>query len=167
MLYGNEYCSPVGKMRIVCDETALIGLWLKGQKYFSVGIREPVLQQETEILLRTKMWLDEYFRGKIPDDLKIPMNPQGTVFQKRVWQLVREIPYGAVCTYGQLAQRLARDTGAGKMSAQTVGGAVGRNPILILIPCHRVIGADGTLTGYAGGVETKKWLLRQEGVDIR
>lgn len=162
MLYGSEYRSPVGKMSLVCDETALIGLWLNGQKHFHAGICEPIFQQETEILLRTKTWLDKYFGGETSDDLEIPMNPQGTVFQKHVWQLVREIPYGAVCTYGQLAQRLARDTDAGKMSAQAVGGAVGRNPILLLIPCHRVIGADGSLTGYAGGIETKQWLLRHE-----
>lgn len=167
MLYSREYQSPIGALTLVCDETALIGVWLQGQKHFLAGISKPVLQRETEVLLQTKTWLDQYFHGENPNHSDIPMNPRGTVFQKRVWHLVQEIPYGEVRTYSQLAKALIRNTDSGRMSAQAVGGAVGRNPILILIPCHRVVGADGSLTGYAGGIETKRWLLCHEGVDLR
>ncbi len=167
MLYRSEYRAPIGNMTLVCDETALIGLWLAGQKHFFAGIDEPVVLQETEILLRAKDWLDRYFLGEMPVGSEIPLNPRGTAFQKRVWQLLQEIPYGNVCTYGQLAGKLVSKSGSAKPSARAVGGAVGRNPILIMIPCHRVIGADGRLTGYAGGMENKQWLLHHEGEDRR
>lgn len=167
MLYGGEYQAPVGKISMVCDESALVGLWLEGQKYFYAGICEPVIQQETEIVLRVKIWLDQYFSGVKPDVSEIPLNPRGTEFQKRVWERLKEIPCGQVCSYGQIADDTATKAGGSKLSARAVGSAVGRNPILILIPCHRLIGADGSLTGYAAGIETKQWLLRHEGVDLQ
>ena len=143
-----EYDSPVGILVLSSDGKALKGL--------TMGGRAPGQIQEDEILRRTRLWLDRYFRGKNPGP-EIPLAPEGTAFQQRVWKQLLKIPYGATCTYGELARELGKP-----MSAQAVGQAVGRNPISILVPCHRVMGAGGKLTGYAWGIEKKKWLLNHE-----
>jgi len=146
-------------MWMAADEMGLTGLWFSGQKYFSLPAEHR--QRETELLTQTKIWLDAYFSGKRPA-VSIPLRPKGTAFQMEVWSLLREIPYGETRTYGLLARELARRHKLPHMSAQAVGGAVGRNPISILIPCHRCIGADGSLTGYAGGLDRKRALLKLE-----
>ena len=151
-----EYASPLGTILLQCNDHALTGLWLDRELPGGVNSEEP-------LLLRTQAWLDAYFRGEKPGTLP-PMVLTGTPFQRSVWALLSEIPYGETTTYGALAKEVAKRLGKKKMSAQAVGGAVGRNPISILIPCHRVIGADGSLTGYAGGVEKKAALLKIEGI---
>ena len=146
-----EYPSPVGTLYLTADEGGLTGIWMHPEKTEPF----PVLEQ-------AKHWLDAYFSGS-PTDFSFPLNPHGTAFQKQVWHLLLAIPYGKTTTYGAISREMALRTGRQKMSAQAVGQAVGANPISILIPCHRVVGADGRLTGYAGGLEKKRWLLRHEG----
>lgn len=153
-MYCARYDSPVGALLLTCTDRGLTGILMNREA--------PGLQQEHPILQKTKIWLDAYFRGENPQ-MAVPLAPEGTVFQKTVWKLLLEIPFGESCSYGQLARKTAVILGREKMSAQAVGQAVGRNPISILIPCHRVVGAKGQLTGYAGGMETKIWLLRHEG----
>ena len=148
----DTYDSPLGEIRLCCDDTGLTAVTFAGQKYEKQHIPEDAVFGHHPVLEQTKIWLSQYFSGKIPDFLP-PMVLQGSEFQKRVWTLLLEIPYGKTVTYGELAKKL------GCKSAQAVGGAVGRNPISILIPCHRVVGTDGSLTGYAGGVEKKKYLF--------
>lgn len=148
MLHFAEYLSPVGKLLLCSNGAALTGLWI-GQ--------EPECHcEEDEILTGAKLWLDDYFRGNVPTR-RIPLAPEGTAFQKRVWDILQTIPSGETRTYGSIARQLGN-----KMSAQAVGQAVGRNPISILIPCQRVVGSGGKLTGYAWGIEKKKWLLSHE-----
>lgn len=124
------------------------------------------MEAETEGLKRTRAWLDRYFRGERPQAGELTLGPVGSGFQKAVWRFLCQIPYGQVTTYGEIGKKIAASQGLSSMSAQAVGGAVGHNPISIIIPCHRVIGANGSLTGYAGGVEKKRWLLEWEGVKI-
>ena len=147
--------SPLGVINLCSDGTHLTAVTFAGQKYEERHIPSDAVSGICPVLEETKDWLSVYFEGKIPDFLP-PLRPEGTPFQKRVWKLLLQIPYGKICTYGDLAKQL------GCKSAQAVGGAVGRNPISILIPCHRVMGADGTLTGYAGGIEKKAALLKLE-----
>lgn len=160
-MYTMKYRSPVGTLYLASDGTHITGLWIEGQKYFAAleGVPEaslPVFQQAAS-------WLDSYFAGRLPPSPP-PLAPQGSSFRQAVWSLLLEIPRGQTTTYGALAQRL-RKRGIGG-APQAVGGAVGHNPISILIPCHRVVGADGSLTGYAGGLEKKRFLLELEGVDL-
>lgn len=156
-----RYESPLGPILLAGDEDALVGLWFEGQKFERSGLSERYTEGELPVFTWTRHWLDRYFDGQEPE--RMPnLHPQGTAFQTAVWSLLRDIPYGTTSTYGELARRLARQMGRSSLSAQAVGGAVARNPISILIPCHRVIGADGSLTGYAGGVERKKALLQLE-----
>lgn len=157
------YASALGDILLAADEKGLTGLWFVGQKYYADGLKEPQ-EKETAILREATRWLDQYFAGQEPD-FTPPLHPQGTPFQKEVWQLLCEIPYGQRTTYGALAARLAERRGMTHFSAQAVGGAVGRNPVSIIIPCHRVVGSSGSLTGYAGGLERKTRLLALEGVD--
>ena len=147
--------SPLGKIRLCSDGTFLTALTFVGQKREEKHIPADAVQNFCPVLEQTQMWLSQYFDGKIPGFLP-PMKPAGTPFQKKVWDLLLQIPYGETITYGELAKQLDC------RSAQAVGNAVGRNPISILIPCHRVVGADGSLTGYAGGVEKKEYLLNLE-----
>ncbi len=146
-----EYPSPVGTLYLTADEGALTGVWMHPEK-----------TEDLPILSHAKAWLDGYFSGN-PAEISFPLNPKGTAFQKQVWEILLTIPYGQTTTYGAIAREMAVRTGKEKMSAQAVGQAVGANPISILIPCHRVVGAKGKLTGYAGGLDKKERLLRHEG----
>lgn len=161
MLYTSHYASPLGGMTLVSDGTALVGLYFDGQKYAAEGLDATHTQKNLPVFEEARRWLDVYFSGRKPD-FTPPTAPAGTAFQQSVWEILRTIPYGETTTYGAIARRIEQNTGC-RMSAQAVGGAVGRNPISILIPCHRVIGADGSLTGYAGGIDKKERLLRWEG----
>lgn len=158
------YHSPIGRLLLSADEIGLTGVWLEGEKYFAHGLPADRREACTPILADTKRWLDEYFSGKEPDFMP-PLHPVGSPFRQAVWQILRRIPYGKTVTYGEIAREMARQKGLPKMSAQAVGGAVGHNEISILIPCHRVVGAKGNLTGYAGGLSRKIQLLTLEGVD--
>ena len=166
MIYTQHYDSPLGGILLSADETGLTGLWFDGAKYFAKGLPRERTDRETPALLQAKQWLDLYFSGAEPD-FTPPLHPAGTAFQQAIWQLLLQIPYGQTATYGELARRLAREKGRETLSAQAVGGAVGHNPISLVIPCHRVVGAGGNLTGYAGGVDKKRALLALEHVDIR
>ena len=149
--------SPLGPLTLAAEGGRLIGLWLAGQKYERAGLPADVREEpEAAPFPCARDWLTAYFAGQSHDASGVPLDPRGTSFQRRVWALLRQIPYGQTVTYGQLARRL-------HSSARAVGGAVGRNPISILIPCHRVLGTDGRLTGYAGGLEIKRRLLLLEG----
>ena len=161
MLYTSHYASPLAGMTLVSDGTALVGLYFDGQKYAAEGLDATRTQKNLPIFEEARRWLDVYFSGRKPDFMPA-LAPHGTAFQQSVWEILRTIPYGETTTYGAIARRIEQNTGC-RMSAQAVGGAVGRNPISILIPCHRVIGAHGSLTGYAGGIDKKERLLRWEG----
>ena len=158
--YKKEYSSPVGLLTLASDGEHLIGLWLEGQKYFGDTLPcEPVPKEELPIFAVAERWLDDYFGGKAPSPDSLPLAPIGGEFRQKVWEALKEIPHGQLTTYGEIAKRLNCS------SARAVGGAVGHNPISIIIPCHRVVGSSGRLTGYAGGPEKKIWLLEHEGVD--
>ena len=154
MIYTTTYDSPLGELTLASKDDKLIGLWMAPQK----GVNNDNLA----IFRKTKKWLDSYFNGENPSIANLDLNLEGTSFRLNVWELLKEIPYGEVVTYGELAKKLSSN-----MSSQAVGGAVGHNPISIIIPCHRVVGFDGRLTGYAGGLENKVKLLELEGVKIR
>lgn len=156
MLFLTHYASPLGSILLAADETGLTGLWFEAQKYFPSFSGVEYQEKETPVLTETVRWLDVYFSGKDPGFLP-SLHPQGSPFRQAVWNILLTIPRGQTMTYGEIARRL------GVHSAQAVGGAVGHNPISILIPCHRVVGSDGSLTGYAGGVERKARLLQLEG----
>jgi len=159
--YTVNYLSPLGGIVVASDGTAVIGLWFEGQKYFAAALNREVQEECVPVLEEACRWLDAYFAGQKPGSMP-PLAPQGSAFRKAVWKLLLEIPYGKTASYGDLAKRLEAQLGR-KTSARAVGGAVGHNPISILIPCHRVVGTDGSLTGYAGGTEKKMALLRLEG----
>ena len=161
-----HYDSPMGGVLLAADEIGLTGLWFEGQKYFANNLPAERVERETETLALAKRWLDIYFAGKEPDFMP-PLHPVGSPFRRAVWELLLEIPYGQTTTYGELSRRLAAKMGIAHMSAQAVGGAVGHNGISIIIPCHRVVGTGGCLTGYAGGVDKKVKLLELERADMR
>ena len=164
MRFTTRYESPVGELLLASDGEALTGLWLEGQKYYAAGVKESAETKDSlPIFEQTKHWLDEYFAGRRPEVRELPVVFCGSRFQCAVWQLLTEIPYGQLTTYGQLAKEYEARTGR-ITAARAVGGAVGRNPISILVPCHRVVGADGSITGYAGGAERKRFLLRLDGL---
>ena len=166
MTFLTHYDSPLGGVLLAADESGLTGLWFEGQKYFADNLPEERAERETETLALAKRWLDIYFAGKEPDFMP-PLHPVGSPFRRAVWELLLEIPYGQTATYGELSRRLAAKMGIAHMSAQAVGGAVGHNGISIIIPCHRVVGTGGSLTGYAGGVDKKVKLLELERADMR
>ncbi|MBD5551687.1 MAG: methylated-DNA--[protein]-cysteine S-methyltransferase [Lachnospiraceae bacterium] len=169
MCYQINYRSPIGNMTIVCDRQKehIIGLWIEGQKYFQATLsEEPAPGEDVPVLQRAVNWLDAYFAGKKPAVSELPLKPEGSRFRKDVWKILCEIPYGSVTTYGEIAKKMAAKMGRETMSAQAVGGAVGHNPISVIIPCHRVVGTNGSLTGYAGGIDKKIKLLKHEGVDV-
>ena len=167
MYYSIRYFSPIGPLMLVSDEKYIVGLWMEGQKYFGDTLPEkPVEKDNIPVLLAAKKWMDRYFAGKKPTVSELPLAPIGGKFRQGVWSILCEIPYGEVTTYGEIAKKMAIRMNKQKMSAQAVGGAVGHNPISIIIPCHRVVGTGGSLTGYAGGVGKKLKLLKFEGIDI-
>ncbi len=166
MQYISHYHSPLGDILLAADDAGLTGLWFEGQKYFAAGLMPEREEKETPALRRTKDWLDVYFSGREPDFLP-PLHPAGTPFQHMVWEILQKIPYGTTTTYGEIAEEIARQKGLASMSAQAVGGAVGHNKISVIIPCHRVLGTDGSLTGYAGGTDKKERLLELEGCKAR
>lgn len=159
--------SPVGKPFLAGRDKALIGLWIEGQKYFPDSLQEETREnKDSEVLNQARKWLERYFKGEKPAISELPLAPEGSDFRKAVWKILCEIPYGKVMTYGEIARKVAARQGLQRMSAQAVGGAVGHNPISIIIPCHRVVGTDGSLTGYAGGIDKKRKLLAHEGVNL-
>ena len=165
MFYKTNYSSPVGLITLACDGNNLVGLWFEGQKYYG-GTISNVMTEKSDLPIfdTTKKWLDRYFNGEKPAISELPLAPIGGAFRQAVWRILCEIPYGEVTTYGNIAKKMATKMNRESMSSQAVGGAVGHNPISIIIPCHRVVGANGNLTGYAGGVEIKARLLELEGV---
>ena len=165
MQYVSHYQSPIGRILLAADETCLTGLWFEGQKYFGLHLDKEREEKEIPLFQAAKQWLDIYFSGEEPR-IPLPLHLRGTDFQKEVWEILRTIPYGQTMTYGEIAGRLAGKKGGKKVSARAVGGAVGHNQISIIVPCHRVVGANGSLTGYAGGIEKKVKLLELEKADV-
>lgn len=161
MQYTNKYKSPLGEITLASDGDHLTGLWFDGQKYFATTLSEENQERDLPIFEQTKEWLDCYFMGKVPG-FTPPIHLEDTPFRLAVWDLLSKIPYGKVVTYKDLAREIAQQKGLSSMSTQAIGGAVGHNPISIIIPCHRVVGSDGSLTGYAGGIDKKKSLLQIE-----
>ena len=153
--------SPLGEVRLRSDGKLLTGLWFVGQVNDAKDNRDIEIKDDLPIFEQVETWLENYFSGK-QTPITILLQPKGTVFQEEVWKILQEIPYGETMTYGEIAQRIAKEKGVATYSAQAVGQAVGKNPISILIPCHRVLGKNGTLTGYAGGVHRKEQLLKLE-----
>lgn len=166
MQYISHYRSPLGDILLAADQNCLTGLWFEGQKYFALHLDKEREEKEIPVFEKTKEWLDIYFSGKEPD-FTVPLRFIGTDFQKEVWKILCSIPYGQTMTYGEIAGKLAEKRGKKSMSAQAVGGAVGHNRISILVPCHRVVGSDGSLTGYAGRIEKKVKLLTLEKADMK
>lgn len=167
MLYTSYYDSPVGTLFLAEKNKALAGLWIEEQKYFLGSLKgEEAVPADTPILAQTKQWLNRYFQGEKPPIEELRLALWGSEFRREVWKLLCEIPYGKTTTYGAIARKMAAGRGLGTMSAQAVGGAVSHNPISIIIPCHRVVGSNGSLTGYAGGIDKKIKLLTHEGVDL-
>ena len=165
MQYTAAYQSSVGDVLLAADETGLTGLWFEGEKFYALSLDPEHEERETPIFVITRRWLDIYFSGHEPDFMP-PVHMIGSEFRRCVWELLLQIPYGTTVTYGDLARQVARRRGLRRMSAQAVGGAVGHNEISIIVPCHRVAGTNGSLTGYAGGVDKKRRLLELEGVDM-
>ena len=167
MYHTMYYDSPVGRLLLAEKDGALAGLWIEGQKYFLGSIKEEMKEcADSEILNHAKDWLDRYFAGEKPVIAELKLAPMGGTFRQEVWAILRQIPYGQVMTYSEIGKRVAARRGLAGMSSQAVGGAVGHNPLSIIIPCHRVVGSRGSLTGYAAGIEKKIWLLEHEGVDM-
>jgi methylated-DNA-[protein]-cysteine S-methyltransferase len=165
MISLQHYMSPLGGILLAADEIGVTGLWLDGSRFYADNVPGEHDEQDTPILTEAKRWLDVYFTGKEPGFLP-PLHPVGTPFRRAVWDILLQIPYGQTVTYGEIARQMAEKCGKEKMSAQAVGGAVGHNEISIIIPCHRVVGADGNLTGYGGGMENKVKLLALERNDM-
>lgn len=161
-MYYCTYKSKIGLLYLISDGESLIGCYLEGQKYFPNNIDNYYLNEELSILAKSKDWLEKYFNGENPSIDEIPLNYIGTEFRKTVWEVLKDISYGELVTYKHIAEKIAKAKGLETMSAQAVGGEVGHNPLLIFIPCHRVIGVDGSLTGYAAGLENKRFLLNLE-----
>lgn len=176
MYYVNYYESPIGRLSLYSDGEKLTGLWMDNQKYDrytlkcgqKTGEQGPDIEENTElpVFLQTRHWLDLYFQGKDPG-FTPALKVESTAFRQQVAEIMLQIPFGKTMTYGEIAQMMAKKRGKKSMSAQAVGGAVGHNPIGIIIPCHRVLGADGSLTGYAGGLWRKEYLLKNEKISFR
>lgn len=167
MYYSTYYHSPIGKLLIVTNEQALVGLWYEDQKYKDNMMPNNLVETKGHPIIKAAIkWLDEYFNGQEPDISRLPLSPMGGEFRQQVWDVLTTIPYGEIITYKEIAKEVAERLGRENMSAQAVGGAVGHNPLCIIIPCHRVIGSNGSLTGYSGGIDKKITLLEHEGVDL-
>ena len=166
--YQTEYKSPLGNITICCDDKEnIVGLWFEGQKCFADNIDGKIAENNNlKIFIKVKDWLNRYFSGKKPNIEEIPVKFIGNNFRKSVWKILCKVPYGKTITYGDIAKQIAKQNNVTKMSAQAVGGAVGHNPISIIIPCHRVIGKNSKLTGYAAGIDRKKKLLELEQTNI-
>ena len=165
MYYMTKYPSPAGMITLACENKCdnLVGLWFDGQKYYGANLSDKMsVNDDLPIFAAVKNWLDRYFNGEKPDISELSLSPIGSEFRQKVWKILCDILYGEVITYGDIAKKLNMKN----MSAQAVGGAVGHNPISIIIPCHRVVGSNGSLTGYAGGIDIKIKLLELEGVDV-
>ncbi len=162
--YTTQYNSPLGLIGLACTNSALVSLWLPGQNAFEKEAELLPSPGAHPILLQAAQWLDRYFAGERMDPGELPLAPEGSPFRQIIWKLLLEIPYGQTATYGELASKTAAILGKTRMSAQAVGGAVGSNPIAIIIPCHRCLGAKGQLTGYAGGLDLKRALLDMEDI---
>ena len=165
MEYIYHYDSPLGGITMASDGKALTGLWFDGQKNFGNGLDKDVRKDILPVFDQTVQWLNIYFSGKAPG-FTPPLNMKTTPFRKEVWEILLTIPFGRTMTYGEIADKIARQNGLSRMSAQAVGQAVGHNAISLIIPCHRVVGANGSLTGYAGGIDKKAKLLALEQVDM-
>lgn len=165
MDYTHHYNSPLGGITLAGDGDAIIGLWFDGQKYFADTLDADFEEKALPVFDEADRWLDIYFSGKAPD-FTPKLNMRTTAFRKKVWEIMLTIPYGQTMTYGRIAEKVAAQMGIAQMSAQAVGGAVGHNSISLIIPCHRVVGTDGSLTGYAGGISRKIQLLQMEKADI-
>lgn len=165
MHYISHYLSQIGDILLAADDKGLIGLWFDNGKYYCDNLDKNHLEKETDIIKEAKRWLDIYFLGKEPD-FTPPLNPKGSKFRQQVWEILKKIPYGKIITYNDIAIEIAKQNGIKKMSAQAVGGAVGHNQISIIIPCHRVVGKNKSLTGYAGGINKKFKLLELEGLNM-
>lgn len=169
MTYTAIYDSPLGAILLAADEIGLTGLWFEDQKYYGAGLPAESVQGELSAMPHLKAaaaWLDRYFAGEEMDACVLTLHLVGTDFQKEVWEILLSIPRGETLTYAEIGKRIAAKRGLTRMSAQAVGGAVGHNKISIIVPCHRVLGTDGSLTGYAGGLERKSALLQLEGVKL-
>lgn len=167
MFYTTAYSSPLGAVTLAGDDKNIIGLWLDGQKYFAATLKgHGEEKSDLPVFVRAKKWLDAYFAGEKPAIAQLPLAPIGSDFRKAVWEVLCEIPYGQCATYGEIAKKMAVRMNKKSMSSQAVGGAVGHNAISIIIPCHRVVGSNGSLTGFAGGISKKIKLLELEGVDM-
>ena len=167
-MYYCTYESKIGLLYLISDGESLIGCYLEGQKYFPNNIDNYYMNEELSILVKSKVWLEKYFNGENPSIDEITLNYIGTEFRKTVWEVLKEISYGKLVTYKHIAEKIAKAKGIKTMSAQAVGGAVGHNPLLIFIPCHRVIRTNGKVGGYSGegGVKTKIKLLKQENIEV-
>ena len=165
MDYTHHYESPLGGITLASDGEALTGLWFDGQKYFADTLDREHTEKVLPVFEQTVRWLDIYFSGRTPD-FTPPLSMKTTQFRKAVWEIMLTIPYGKTMTYGEIADRIAKEKGLVRMSAQAVGGAVGHNSISLIIPCHRVVGTNGSLTGYAGGIDKKVKLLTMEKADM-
>ncbi len=165
MIHTTYYDSPLGKILLASDEEGLIGLWFENQKYYADVLGSETVQEKNDILRETEKWLNIYFSGREPE-FTPPLHMIGSAFRKSVWEILLTIPYGQTMTYGDIAKQLAAQNGWKRMSAQAVGGAVGHNSISLIIPCHRVVGSNGSLTGYAGGIDKKVKLLTLEKTDM-
>lgn len=165
MTYIYHYHSPLGGITISSNGSELTGLWFDGQKYFGSTLPKNYQEQNLPVFEETCKWLDLYFGGKAPD-FTPPLKMETTSFRKAVWEILLTIPFGQTITYGEIADRIAKQMGLAHMSAQAVGGAVGHNAVSLIIPCHRVVGTNGSLTGYAGGIEKKLYLLNLEKADM-
>jgi len=167
MYYSTTYLSPLGPLLLASVGENIVGLWNENQKYFGATIaQEMVVRDDLAVFKSAKTWLDQYFSGDRPLISDLPLAPTGGDFRKAVWEILCQIPYGEYITYGEIAKKMAIQLNMSKISAQAIGGAVGHNPISIIIPCHRVVGVNGSLTGYAGGIAKKIKLLEHEGADM-
>lgn len=167
MLYRINYESPLGAISVASDGENIVELWLAGQRGFCGELEQKGnVTEQIPVLVRAREWLDRYFAKDKPTPQELPLAPVGGDFRKEVWKILCDIPYGELITYGEIAKRIAARRGIDKMAAQAVGGAVGHNLISIVIPCHRVVGAGGNLTGYGGGIALKQALLTHEGIDL-
>lgn len=165
MRYTSHYISPFGGITLAADGRGITGLWFDGQKYFGDTLDKENERRELPVLEEAEKWLDVYFSGKNPGHIP-PLHFEGTSFRRQVWDILLQIPYGTTITYGKIARLIAEKRGEGGVSARAVGGAVGHNPISIFCPCHRVVGSNGSLTGYSGGLQKKVALLTLEHVNM-